>query len=384
MKMSSLFLAIVGLLSLGSATANSAELFCDKVTPGLKRTDAVDCPSKHAWDLFLLVNHPAADPKKGRGIPDDSKKIGDPGTTVVWETWRLSGGEVFLEAGAKPPIDFNDMTMPGAPPFGKVPERSKAALIQAGEAHPLGGAEILFDPNDGIFQGVGGFGESRMNKATYDFVLAQGLYNLNGQQKYALEYLMGKRPLISFPPESMEVKAAWIELTDDQIKKGEDKKYYLADYKGKKYGLVGLHILTKDLPNWFWATFHHKDHPTEKFDKGVETKDVLGPPDVLKGTVWENYKLGGTQIDFVDLIGNPTMLSDAYIEAGFVKSSCISCHAYATASPLTGEGARGHRQKVQLGAPLPSDFRTSDGQVGYVPLDFLFSLPFRAQWDPKQ
>lgn len=384
MRISTLFLTIVGLFSFGTGTGNSLELFCDKVTPGLKRTDAVDCPSKHAWDLFLLVNHPAADPKKGRGIPDSGKKIGEPGTTVVWETWRLASGEVFLEQGAKPPADFNDMTLPGAPPFGKVPEKSKAVLTQSDRATPLGGPEILFDPADGIFTGAGGFGESRMNKATYDFVLAQELYNLNGQQKYAREYLAKKRPLISFPPESMEVKAAWIEFTNDQLKSGEYKKYYIAEYKDVKYGLVGLHIITKDVPNWFWATFHHKDHPTEKFEKGVETEDVLGPPKEIKGTVWENYKLGGTQIDFVDLIGNPTMLSDAYIEAGFVKSSCISCHAYATASPLAGENARGHRQKVQLGVPSPSDFRTADGQIGYVPLDFLFSLPFRAQWDPKQ
>ena len=68
--------------------------------PQIIRTEALDNPSKHAWDLFLYLNHPALDPKLGqRGAPDLSKPMGAPGTTTVWETWRAATPEVFREMG---------------------------------------------------------------------------------------------------------------------------------------------------------------------------------------------------------------------------------------------------------------------------------------------
>jgi hypothetical protein len=86
-------------------------------------------PSRHAWNLFLLVNHPAKDPKLGRGLPDLSKSIGTSGTTSVWETWRLTGTEVCLKDGAEPPQDFNDNSLAGNPVTGKVPEPPKHVLL---------------------------------------------------------------------------------------------------------------------------------------------------------------------------------------------------------------------------------------------------------------
>src|SRR5688572_13887170 len=100
-----------------------------QVTPS--REDAMNFPSKHAWNLFQLVNHPAKDVSQGRGIPDLDKPIGEPGTTVVWETWRLSEKEVFLEGGAKPP-DWDDTSLPGSPTSGKVPELPKPVVLTLG------------------------------------------------------------------------------------------------------------------------------------------------------------------------------------------------------------------------------------------------------------
>jgi plastocyanin len=206
----------------------------------------------------------------------------------------------------------------------------------------------LFDIDGGVFKGEGGFGESRMNKATYDFVWKNKIYSLKGLRAFA-----SKKAPLSFPVDSMEVKAAWIELTPDLLQAGADKRYYTAEYDGKKYGLSSLHIITKDVPNWFWCTFHQKESP----NTGFETPDIFGQPTQLKGTVWENYKLGGTQTDFVTTIGQPTLLSDPYIEKGFEKSSCISCHARASID----ETGRGLSSKPVVGPPNPADF-TNDGK----------------------
>jgi hypothetical protein len=63
---------------------------------------AANHPDKFAWDLFMEINRPALAGQ--RGVPDPSKKIGDPGLRV-WETWKITtpiGSEVFLEGGKKP------------------------------------------------------------------------------------------------------------------------------------------------------------------------------------------------------------------------------------------------------------------------------------------
>lgn len=353
------------------------------------REDAFNSPSAHAWNLFLIVNHPAKDPKTGRGLPDMTKKIGEPGTTVVWETWRLSETEVFLEKGARPP-EWDDLTLPGGPVSGKVPEPSKAEFLMALKRNPKARTsqaataiiksmpKPFFEPNEGVFQGDGGFGESRMNRATYDFIRSNGLYSLEGQQRYAVEFVSGRKPAISFPVESMEVKAAWIEFTPEDLLSGKDKRFYIADYKGKRYGLAALHIITKDIPNWFWTTFHHKEAPIPdvQFGHGIGNGDAVGQPLVLKGTVWENYELGGTQTEYVDSIGQPTLLSDALIEKGFVRSSCISCHARATFSASSAVPALGSRPVT--GIPNFSDYLKS-GKPALLQADFLFSLPFRAK-----
>lgn len=50
----------------------------------------------------------------------------------------------------------------------------------------------------------------------------------------------------------------------------------------------------------------------------------------LGGTKWANYRLRGTQVDFINSIGRPVILSNSQIERGFLRSSCIRCHADAT------------------------------------------------------
>lgn len=306
------------------------------------RADALDWPSRHAWNLFLELNHPAIDKKIRRGIPDCSKPIGAPGTTAVWETWRNAASEVFVP---KEPPEWDDNSLPdekpGAVPKGKpAPVTTLSALLESPSQaasvsfHQLRGAKgILFSPDDGIFLNSGGFGETRLNKATYEFVRDQCLYNRQGLERYAKGITEGKKPAIKLPIDSIEVKAAWIDFDNPQgdgsvppVPADKRKNYYSADYNNKQYGLIALHFLTKDIPNWFWASFHHVDTPANQW----QVPDTYGQPKILKGTVWENYLLAGAQIDFVTPEGKPTILSDHHVEFGFQKSSCITCHATAT------------------------------------------------------
>lgn len=333
----------------------------------INRDEAMDAPNKHAWDLFLLLNHPAADPAQGRGRPDLTKKMGAPGTMTVWETWRLARTEVFLPNDKRPP-DWDDLQLPGSPTdpanHGKVPEPNKPDLLNTAP-NARGGAHVLFDPPDGIFQGHGGFGETRMNKAAYEFILNEHLYSAAGAMDYAKAFLAKQKPPITFPPDAIEIKVAWRELTADEMTAGADKNFYVAKLADKTYGLVTIHIITKEVPNWFWATFHHVSNP----HTAKELPDTFGRPASLDGTVWQNYILGGVQTEFITTTGSKILLSDAFLEKGFESSSCITCHAKATVGPPGGK------------QPLPLDFNAALPNPadfdGLAQSDFVWSIPFR-------
>lgn len=349
------------------------------------RTEALDAPEKHAWDLFFAAMHPAKDPKAARGVPDCSKAVGAPGTTATYETWRLARTEVFLEDGSEPPA-WEDTSLPSGY-LGTTPEET----LKLG-ARPGQGPRPSFDPDadQSIFVDHGGIGETRMNKATYDFIKENCLWSFDGLSRYAKAVVDRKKPPINFPVESQEVKAVWIEFTPADLQAKKEKTYYHIVHDGKTYGLTSFHILTKDTPNWFWATFHHKDAPHNP----DETPSTFATPDRAKNTVWANYVLGGTQLDFVTATGQPTKLSDFYIEYEFTESSCITCHASAKGHPeppRTADGklerspsgrivaaSQGPVQTLSLGAPDAASF-LKDGKPFYVQTDFLWSIPFRAR-----
>jgi hypothetical protein len=92
--------------------------------------------------------------------------------------------------------------------------------------------------------------ETRTNRPGFNFILANQLYNRQGQFKFASEH-----PNFDFPSATKEIKAAWIELSGNE----DASKYYSVTSNGKTYGLVALHVITKDTPFWFWSSFVHKD-----------------------------------------------------------------------------------------------------------------------------
>ncbi|MDE4922903.1 hypothetical protein ACUXAV_005818 [Cupriavidus metallidurans] len=399
---------LVAMLSLVLAEAVGAENAANYCRVAAVRGDALDWPAKHAWNLFLLLNHPALDKKFGRGLPDCTKPVGVAGTTALWETWRNASSEVYLADGREPP-PWDDTSLPDEKP-GAVPADDQGELSVHAK-RMAAGKKIQFSPGDGVFSNSGGFGETRMNRPTFEFIRSECLFSKEGLQRYARAYGEGKKPAIKFPVDSIEVKAAWLDFDAEKIPESKRRTYYTAEYKGKKYGLSTLHVLTKDLPNWFWASFHHVDVPDNRKN---ETGDDYGRPPSLDGTVWANYVLGGTQVDYVKPTGEATILSDYYVEYNFQKSSCMTCHATAS---ISKEGSMPFAQKRALcamtlsssdpdldvnpsscrtllgeqwfqqgkdqllferGTPDPSWFK-KDGVSFYLQSDFVYSIPFRAK-----
>ncbi|WP_457391937.1 hypothetical protein [Roseateles sp. P5_E1] len=246
-----------------------------------------------------------------------------------------------------------------------------------------------------------------MNFETFTFIVQNGLFSVEGQEAL---FVSGTQT-IKFPAAAKEVKAQWREISELDA-----KRYHSCRSGGKLYGLTALHILTKDLPNWFWATFEHVDNKkAENMGKEgygpwlLPSRDAFSCPGNqldceaapkgigLEGTKWENYRLRGTQIDFVDSTGRPTKLANSQIETDFqTSSSCISCHARASIGPKSGKFSNRlsifeppfseSQVLTPFGPPNPNDFVTYSGATAlphtstlrYTQLDFLWSL-FRAQ-----
>jgi hypothetical protein len=362
----------------------------------LNPIDAMNNPSKHAWDLFVMLSQPALDPQKsGRGIPDSSKRIGDNGMTV-WETWKY-GGEVFLKNGSRPP-NWDDLSTPGSPIRPKVFDVPKSMLIEAihrgmSIEDAMNPMKLLDVERDGVF--TKGGGETRMNKATFDFILDNKLYNIEGQEQLFTKVSSGMQKPLSFPTNSIEIKAMWIPLSADDLKPGGKGAHFhqAKDANNVTYGLVALHIITKEVPNWFWCTFRQTEGPAPQ----IPSVDTFGRPSALNGTKWAFYELSGTQTDFVNSIGRSELLSDPHIEAGFERSSCISCHALSSIGApgnlpfgdrlafvnLPSLPPQGTNDLGDLGTPIGSPrssmFIDLSGKQKYIQLDFVFSLHFRAR-----
>jgi hypothetical protein len=327
--------------------------------------------------------------------------------------------EIFLDKGARPPAWD---AAPGVTPLELCPitrqrfrspkkilledvPQAEFKILRAGEPPP---AELS---------------ESRMNRPAFEFVVDNELYNIEGQEAFHAQcranpqVIVGQCRLVNLPPAAREIKSAWKLLSPspiDKIPSGDldqlRKRYHTTTclYEGKTYiyGLSGLHITTKDLPNWVWTTFEHEDNPIPE----LADNDRAGQPSALKGTKWEHYRLRGTQVDFVDSAGQPTVLANTQIEAGFQQtSSCITCHSRATiGDPLAvqpGTPKRANRlpffevyrilhrhtaggtedQVIRygnIGSPYSDWFNENRIRRKYTQLDFMWSLRFAQSKQP--
>ncbi len=331
---------------------------------------ALQYPDRYAWDLFRAINWPA---DTTRLEADTSKVLGDPGW-VVWQTWKTAP-EIYLPDGNRPmpwqAKHFNPRSSEDFSPFSikeKLPD-------------------ITRDPTYGLE-------EVAMNKAAFDYVVENELYNLNGQLK---SY---KAPgEMAFPLAAMEVKVKWRRIPDRNYDKARYHWQYITvrdsgQTRKELYGLVAIHITSRVLKKWLWATFEHVDSRSQKHtgDDGwlLPSRDRFGcyepPYDCeraptgigLEGTKWEYFLLRGTQVDYTDEEGRPILLANSNVERGFqLSSSCITCHSLATIGPVYTQNDTVQMHRIDF---LPQPPFTVDGVMfggkGYVgvPDSTLFDL----------
>ena len=250
--------------------------------------------------------------------------------------------------------------------------------------------------------------EVRRNRPAFDYIVQNGLNKRSG-----LKAAFGKT--IDFPEASVEVKTNW--LTFDQIKQYYPARvsgnipanfFVVKDSKGVSYALVAMHVISKQVPNWTWATFEHNANPgrcdivgcTDSFGAQQARVQPAATPEgdygacaqtpALKGMwgktpyAFSNYCLKGSQTDFTDPTGLVIRLGNSITEGGFVdSSSCMTCHATA------GWDKNGVGQFN--GAPIgpvpwqtfwttatPPPLQNGQNTRKLTPADFVWAIPFCA------
>jgi hypothetical protein len=241
--------------------------------------------------------------------------------------------------------------------------------------------------------------EVRLNGATEDYIAGTNLWKRPGQALAA-----ARSANIQFSPPSIEIKADWIQLSSigydcNSLPPSLTQSVHVETINGNCFALAGMHLTSKLLDKWLWATFEPQNlntNPnrclvlgcTDTFGSipatthGANTQ--LTPKLAAMMTAanlapeWYNYRLDGVQTDYLTpkLLGN-SIIEGENVGTPLTQSSCISCHAV---SSVKSDGTDGltllTTNPVGFPAPLPSK--------AWIRRDFVWSLSMACPNSPLQ
>jgi hypothetical protein len=355
---------------------------------------AMTAPDQFAWETFMQVNASAG------------------GSNALFETWA-SDTDTFTMT---PNFPTSPTPLVLHPPV--VAAAGRLAMQRAGHLLPALPPNPLGKPSE----------ESRRNRVAFDFIVKNNLYKVSG-----LRAAFGTT--ITFPTDAMEVKANWIPIANvptwtlNRVSVADAPKYFHinATADGAQYALVAMHVITRQVPNWTWATFENEYNPSRCDILGCNDKfgaPAPVPPNKVAGqgypacvatpalaalfanakldAAFTHYCLKGSQTDVTNDSALDVRLGNSVTEDGFVdQSSCMSCHGRAGFDNTGHDNPRGAAGFDANGAPLgpvsPSIYWKYTGNppqpfyafyVGAPGLtqiltsaDFVWSIPFCAADD---
>jgi hypothetical protein len=199
----------------------------------------------------------------------------------------------------------------------------------------------------------------------------ESLLTYAAQQKFVTD----TKQTISVPTSGVEVKADWVpssSLTPSFTCDKPPAGVYVEKIKNSKgveecYALAAIHLSSKLLPNWIWATFEPQSTVTNPnrcnsklysncndpwgsdpaVSDGAVTKMTPALQKLMKEAnildKFSNYRLVAVQTDFVTKDKKPTLLGNSFVELNAEvapgQASCITCHVKAALSTTSGENS---------------------------------------------
>ncbi len=311
------------------------------------------------------------------------------GSQVVWESW-IEQSELYpagpaLAAGQAPP------RLQGSPLARALQLRrglAPAALAPSTECNNMNGPPANVIKNATICE------EVHINPEAQAFIVSRKFEMRPGQTVAAR-----RGADFGFPPAALEVKVDWIPASDfNPPFKCSDPPpgVRVETVDGKCYAMAGMHIASKLLNNWLWATFEPQSMVTNPLrcitfgpcynSWGATPPSSKGGSDGLTQLRPEleklmkqahlapeflNYRLDGVQTDFTGPWGTATYLGNSVIEGENVgmtinTASCITCHSV---SSIKTDGTDG----ITVLGPGPTGPQYQP-PADWVARDFVWSL----------
>lgn len=332
-------------------------------------TTASADPAQTAWQLFVAANCPASPGSK----------------QLVWETWieqqQLYPSNATLK-GAKP------RRLHGSPLFLAL-ARKKGLTPQL---TPSTECNKMSAPPSNVVPGATVCEEVRINPSARAFITSNGYQVRAGQIKAAVA---GKN--IQFPTAAVEVKVDWIPATDFKTPftcTNPPPGVHVELIDGVCYAMAGMHISSKLLPDWIWATFEPQSMLTnpnrcitfgpcnDPFGSVPPTSNggptgftKLSPAVTAMMTAGKlapeflNYRMDGVQTTF-GTTQNPTLLGNSIIEGENVgmtagTASCITCHSVSSIKKDGTDGITEINDQVGPQYQIPP---------GWIARDFVWSM----------
>ena len=207
--------------------------------------------------------------------------------------------------------------------------------------------------------------------AAEDYIAGTGFWNRPNQAEAAAESFD-----IRFPRPAVEIKADWIQVSTignhdfncNNI--GQSGLIHVETVDGNCFALAGMHLISKLIDRWIWATFEPQNTTTNPFrcqvlgcydpfgsdpatSTGAQTRvspELTRLMQAARLTAeWYNYRLDAVQTDFYEpkLLGN-SIIEGENVGMNLKQASCISCHAV---SSIESNGTDGINILAALSTP---------------------------------
>jgi hypothetical protein len=324
---------------------------------------AASTPEQTAWQLFVAATCP----------------VGTKYPYVVWEQWteqnQIYGATLQAAPGERPRFHMSPLARIMREKALRKKGRLKTEQILPESANQ--------DCNSQTWSKRTICEEARLNPDAQKYVESNNLNKLAGQEQF-----VKAGTTFQFTPPSIELKADWILLPSCS---NPPKNVHVETVGGKCYALGGIHLISKLIDKWIWATFEPQNlvtnpqrckvlgcndpwgsQPARSSGQNTQLTPALAA--LMKqanlAPEWQNYRLDGVQVDFVGSNGKATRLGNSVIEgdnagtpALMKVSSCITCHDL---SSVNQQGQQGSPDFV-IGPP-------ANIPTGYERRDFVWSL----------
>jgi hypothetical protein len=356
---------IIALLSPTSASAQSSA--CAFPTAPAATVEET------AWRLFVAANCPGS------------------GTKVVWENWVEQSQLYPASTGGVAALNARPAKRLHGSPLARAlsaQARGLRALLT-----PSSDCGTMRGPPSNVIRNAIICEEARLNPDAATFVTSNNYQVRSGQTKAAQNGTD-----IEFPKAAIEVKVDWIPGTDFKPAftcSNPPKDVHVEEIDGTCYAMAGMHISSKLVNNWVWATFEPQSMLTNPLrcitfgscndpwgsnpatsNGGANGFTQLTPAlqDLMTqanlAPEFLNYRLDGVQTDFTTANGAPTLLGNSVIEGenvGMKKNtaSCITCHSE---SAIQKNGTDNIRNIKDLVGP---QFKVPPG---WIARDFVWSM----------